>query len=135
MTEWEVVSSFLNVLEEQPPAEDFEEGWRELWLPMEKACKNVARHSHVMKTALKQFEKQVSSSFAKDSLLAEMVLDCYYTNDSAKMLFAEAFKDNHEKEQLVALCQDVGLEPTEFLELAFERHKNDCMKSFRKAGI
>ena len=117
MTEWEVVSSFMNVLEEQPPAEDFEEGWRKLWLPMEKACKNVARHSHVMKTALTQFEKQVSS----------------FTSDSA--LFAEAFKDQYEKEQLIALCQDVGLEPTEFLELAFERHKNDCMKSFRKAGI
>ena len=60
MTEWDVVSSFINVLESNAPEDNFEEWWTTMWRPMEMACKNVARHSYVMKKALRRFEEQAN---------------------------------------------------------------------------
>lgn len=108
MTEWEVVSSFLNVLESNPPADQFEDWWQELWQPIQSACQNVAKHSYVMKTALKQFQEQMPGK-----------------------TFAEAFQEDAEERHLVLLCEEVGLDSDELLALAWDRHKNDCRKTFR----
>jgi len=108
MTEWDVVTSFMNVLEETAPSDNFEEWWTTMWHPMEKACKNVARHSYVLKTALKQFEEQAIGQ-----------------------KFVDAFQDEHEQQELVSLCAEVGLDAEAFLELGFQHHQNACRKSLR----
>ena len=106
MTEWEVVTSFINVLEETAPSDNFEEWWTTMWRPMEMACKNVARHTYVLKTALKQFEEQAIGQ-----------------------KFVAAFDVEHEQQELRSLCAVVGLDAEAFLELGFQHHQNACRKS------
>lgn len=108
MTEWDVVSSFISVLESNTPEDNFEEWWTTMWHPMEKACHNVARHSYVMKKALRRFNEQANGR-----------------------KFVDAFQDEHEQQELESLCAEVGLNSSDFLELSWNHHKNACRKSLR----
>ena len=106
MAEWDVVSSFINIPENTPVTENFQEWWGKMWQPIEKACQNVAKHQYVLQHALNSFKE-----------------------NSTDKTWEEAFEKTQEIKCLTLLCQQVGLEPTEFLDFGFEHHRNACRKA------
>ena len=108
MTEWDVVSSFMTIPNNTPVTENFQEWWDNMWQPIETACQNVAKHTFVLQHALNSFKKNRSDKNWK-----------------------EAFEDKREIDSLTLLCEQVGLEPTEFLDFGLIHHRNACRKCCR----
>jgi hypothetical protein len=106
MTEWDSVSTFMNMLEESPLKDNFETWWQEIWVPLQTKCRNIARHKYVLKSALNRY-KQVEAT-----------------------TWGESFNPSHEEQQVRRLCQQVCLDEEEFLTMGFHHHRNACRKVF-----
>lgn len=97
---WLAVNAASDMFEAQPVEGTFESWMSQLWPEYEKMCTQVAQHYYVMHTAYRQYQDEAPRTFV----------------------------DTVERERLVTLCQQVGLDPREFVTSAFTRHKNACLK-------
>tara|TARA_B110000091_G_C13820750_1_gene480668 strand:+ start:5882 stop:6223 length:342 start_codon:yes stop_codon:yes gene_type:complete len=109
MADLDVVSTFMTMVEETPVADNFEQWWQGMWVPLQTKCLNIARHQYVLQSALNRY-KQVEAT-----------------------TWEESFVPLDEKQYLRILCLEVGLEAEDFLAFGFNHHQNACRKVFSMA--
>ena len=96
---WHAVATATDMFESEPVEGSFDEWMSRQWPDFEAMCIQIAKHHYIIQTAHRQWrqEKQVE------------------------------FIDSIERVRLKNLCTQVGLEPNEFVQEAFHRHKNKCL--------
>lgn len=97
---WIAVNAASDMFEQEPVEGSFDQWLGKTWPAYEKMCIQIAQHYYIMHTASKQWSAESPT----------------------------AFVDAIERKRLQKLCEDVGLDPREFVSSAFTRHKNACLK-------
>ena len=97
---WLAVNAATDMLEAEPVDGTFEQWMARTWPAYAKMCRQVAQHHYVMRVAHRQW------------------LDEDYP----------VFADNVERQRLVGLCGEVGLDAREFVISGLKRHRNACLK-------
>ena len=95
---WRAVAAVADMFESEPVEGSFDEWMSRQWSDFETMCMQMAKHHYIMQTAHRQWRQEKRTQFI----------------------------DTIERVRLKNLCTQVGLEPNEFIEEAFQRHKNKC---------
>lgn len=96
---WRAVAVAADMFESEPVEGSFDEYMSNIWPVFEIRCRQMAQHHYVMQTAHRQWRQEKHTQFI----------------------------DTIERVRLKNLCTQVGLEPNEFIEEAFLRHKSKCL--------
>jgi len=96
---WHAVSATVDMFEAEPVESSFDEWMSNIWPVFEVRCQQMAKHHYIMQMAHRQWCQEKRTQFI----------------------------DAIERVRLKKLCTQVRLEPDEFIEHAFQRHKNKCL--------
>tara|TARA_B100000780_G_C20909675_1_gene362186 strand:+ start:304 stop:696 length:393 start_codon:yes stop_codon:yes gene_type:complete len=110
-TNW---AGVIDMFENTTDQENFEDYWHKTWDSFEKRCKDVVRHKYIMKIAFKTWKPVIANPGA--NIFSRM------------QVWEHVFIPTIEKKRLKELCENVGIEPTEFVDLAYPRHMQTCLE-------
>jgi len=95
---WVAIGAVTDMFEREPVRGTFDEWMSNAWNDFEKMCLQIGKHRYIMVTAERECKK------------------------------CDEFDDAVEKARLMEMCGELGLEPHEFVEMAFNRYKIQCLK-------
>jgi len=96
---WTAVGAAADMFEAEPVEGSFDKWMSRQWPDFEDMCLQMAKHHYIIQTAHRQWRQEKRTEFI----------------------------DSIERVRLQNLCTQTGLEPNEFVEHAFLRHKNKCL--------
>ena len=96
--QWVAISAVTDMFEREPVRGTFDEWMSGAWSDFEKMCMQLAKHRYILLTAAKKC-KEIGT-----------------------------FDEVVERARLYKMSLDLGLEPHEFVEMAFNRYKIQCLK-------
>jgi len=96
---WHAVGAAADMFEAEPVEGSFDKWMSRQWPDFEDMCLQMAKHHYIIQTAHRQWRQEKRTEFI----------------------------DSIERVRLQNLCTQTGLEPNEFIEHAFLRHKNKCL--------
>tara|TARA_B110000285_G_scaffold49585_2_gene56330 strand:+ start:11022 stop:11330 length:309 start_codon:yes stop_codon:yes gene_type:complete len=100
MDSWSAVNSFVDLLESQKVAGNFDEWWSTIWKPYEKRCRDIAANKFITRKALQEFQ-------------AEKTL---------------CFDDEVEHKRLLKHCLEVDIDSHDYMDIAWPFYKRECLR-------